>query len=68
AYELPQSMYVRLAVYSMQGRRIAVLAEGSREAGRHVAAWNAEGLPAGSYLLRLLTDTGVQEKHCVLLR
>ncbi len=68
AYELPRRMHARLEVYTLHGRRVAVLAEGMQDAGRHVAAWNTAGLPAGSYLFRLTTGAGVQERHGVLLR
>jgi hypothetical protein len=68
AYELPRRMHVRLEVYTLQGRKVTALADGPQDAGRHVAGWNAAGLPAGSYLLRLTTEAGVQERHCVLLR
>ena len=53
AYRLPRAEAVRLALYDAQGRRLAVLAEGTRPAGRHTARLDAGRLPAGSYLVRL---------------
>ncbi len=39
-YELPASHRVTLAVFDVQGRRIAVLEEGVKTAGRHSTTWN----------------------------
>ncbi|MEM1054348.1 MAG: cytochrome c peroxidase [Bacteroidota bacterium] len=43
---------VRLAVYDGQGRLVATLLDGT-EAGEVVAEWDASGLAAGLYLVRL---------------
>ena len=52
-FELPEAAAVRLAVYDVQGREVAVLAEGPRSAGRHTAAFDGGGLAAGVYVCRL---------------
>jgi len=39
-YALPARGSVRVAVYDVSGRRVAVLAEGDQEAGMHVARWD----------------------------
>jgi hypothetical protein len=55
---------VKLAVYNTMGQKIATLADGmERQAGRHVAKWNArsdrgEVLPAGVYFVRFSADVG----------
>jgi hypothetical protein len=54
-YALPQSAYVRLCVYDVAGREIAVLLETWQTAGFHQAAFNASDLPSGVYLYRLET-------------
>ncbi|HEY2955366.1 MAG TPA: beta-propeller fold lactonase family protein [Candidatus Eisenbacteria bacterium] len=43
AFTLPGAGPVRLAVYDLLGRRVAVLADGARAAGRHEVTWNARG-------------------------
>ena len=50
-FELAAPAAVRLAVYDVLGREVAVLAEGHRAAGPHAATW--AGGPAGTYLVRL---------------
>ena len=39
-YALPREMRVRLSVLDVQGRCVAVLAEGVRKAGRYVTTWD----------------------------
>jgi photosystem II stability/assembly factor-like uncharacterized protein len=52
-FTLPQAGPVRLAAYDVQGRRVALLAEGERAAGAHAVQWTPEPLPAGTYVVRL---------------
>ena len=52
---------VRVAVYDVLGREVAVLARGTFEAGAHRAPLDAAALPAGAYVVRLTTAGGVAE-------
>ena len=52
-FTLPAPGPARLAVYDVQGRRVAVLADGERGAGGHAVRWEPGALPAGAYLVRL---------------
>ncbi len=49
---VPASVHLRLAVFDVLGRRVAVLADGPREAGAHGFAFDGARLPAGVYLVR----------------
>lgn len=40
AFALPRESRVRLRVIDLQGREVAVLANGTLPAGRHEASWN----------------------------
>lgn len=55
-YFLPAAGEATLTVHDMLGRRVAMLAEGRRNAGTHFAFFQPAGLPPGTYLLRLLAD------------
>ena len=64
---------VRLAVFDVTGRRIAVLAEGVRAAGAHHVAWQGRddagrAVPSGSYYVRLETTTGSDTRKVMLLK
>lgn len=55
AFDLAEASQVRLEVYDVVGRSVAMLADGAREAGEHVVRLDAGGLPSGVYLVRLET-------------
>ena len=55
-YSLPQPMQVRLAVYDMLGREVALLVDAQQEAGIYTAVFDARDLPAGVYLARIELD------------
>jgi hypothetical protein len=57
-FDLPRAGTIRLAVYDLAGRRVALLADGWRDAGRHTVSWNGRqgsgGMAqAGVYVVRL---------------
>ncbi len=52
-YGLPAAGRVRLAIYDVLGRRVALLVDGAQPAGRHEVRFEAAGLPGGVYLYRL---------------
>ncbi|MFN8179117.1 MAG: S8 family serine peptidase [bacterium] len=56
--DLPRRVAVEITVHDAAGRRVALLAQGERDAGSHVIAWDgrdAHGVPvaAGVYFVRL---------------
>jgi hypothetical protein len=56
SYALAREAHVRLAVYDVSGRRVAVLDEGVRPAGTHRALFDSDGLSSGTYVYRLEID------------
>lgn len=54
----PETAAVRLAVYDLLGRRVALLVDERLDAGRHEIPFDAENLPKGQYLYRLSTSKG----------
>lgn len=68
AYDLGEGDHVRLAVYDLLGREVAVLFDGGRSAGRYEAIWDGRGLAAGLYLARMTTDHFTQTRRVTLLR
>jgi hypothetical protein len=64
-FALPEASDVRLAVYDAVGRRVATLADGRYEAGRHELRWDGRSgaglrLASGLYLVRL--EAGAQTR------
>lgn len=52
-YDVPASGRVRVVVYDLLGRELAVLADGTHEPGRYAAVLDGRSLPAGVYLVRM---------------
>lgn len=64
AFDLPAPARVRIEVYDMIGRRVALLVDGDLEAGSHEARLGVQALATGGYVARLFaeSDGGVQTK------
>jgi hypothetical protein len=67
-YDLPEASAVRIAVYDALGRAVAVLVDGEVEAGRHAAAFRADGLAAGVYVVRMTAGAEAFTQRVTLLR
>jgi len=66
-FSLPEQAMVRLAVYDMLGREMAVLVSESMPAGKHEVSWNAHSAPSGLYVYRLSANgRGVTGKMTLL--
>jgi hypothetical protein len=67
-YRIPAASRVRLAVYDLGGRQVAMLCDRPQAAGPHEAAFDGRGLPAGLYVFRLTTDRGSVMRKALRLR
>jgi len=65
-YALPEEVSVRLTVYDVLGREVAVLVDGVQPAGTHTAVFEAAGLPSGVYLYRLKAGTFAETRRLTL--
>ena len=62
-YRLQESGTVKVAVYDLLGREIAVLIDGEMSAGVHEIDWNAGSMPSGVYVYRLETTSTAGGRH-----
>ncbi len=67
-YELAATGPVRLEVFDMLGRRVAVLVEQTLPAGVYEARFDAADLASGLYLYRLTAGKQVQTRKMLLLK
>jgi PKD repeat protein len=67
-FTLPVATDVRLDVYNVLGQRVAELADGPFNAGKHVITWNATQYASGVYFYRLQADEFVETKKMLLLK
>ncbi len=68
AFELPESLRVRLAVYDLQGREVAVLLDRAVSAGNHTVTWRAGDLPSGLYLYRIEAGAFSETRTMMLVK
>lgn len=68
SFELSEVSYVRLVVYDVLGREVAVLVDGELASGVHEVPWNAGNLPSGLYLYRISTGQVSETRRMLLLK
>ncbi|MDX1531029.1 MAG: T9SS type A sorting domain-containing protein [Rhodothermales bacterium] len=66
-YHVPQQAHVRLAVYDVLGREVAVLVDEVRPEGEGTAVFRAMDLPGGVYFYRLEADERTRAGRMLLL-
>jgi flagellar hook assembly protein FlgD len=67
-FTLPMAGHAAVEVFDVRGRRVRTLGEGTRAAGAHRFTWDGSDrrggtVPAGIYLVRLVTDRGQTAKR-----
>jgi len=67
-FEIPRDGPVRLLVYDMLGRKIAVLANEFYPAGHHAIEWAADDSPSGVYVYRLFYENRIITKRMLMVR
>jgi hypothetical protein len=67
-FSLPHSANVRLSVYDLLGRLVAVPAQGYRSAGEHEVLLCASGIATGTYIYRLEAGAQTASRAFVLTR
>ncbi len=67
-FDLPQAGTVQLLVYDLAGREVARLVDQPLPAGTHQVTFDATGLPSGTYLYRLRTNTAELTRPMTLVK
>lgn len=67
-FTLPRRQNVRLEVFDVLGRSVALLVDGQRNSGRHELDFDAGGLASGVYVYLLSTQDGVRVRRMTLIR
>ena len=61
-------MNVRLAVYDILGKEVAVLLDGVKNAGEHAVLWDADNVGSGVYFYKLSTSEFTETRKMLLLK
>ncbi len=70
AFVLPNYSDVKIAVFDIVGRELAVLINGAQHAGQYTVVWNAAAYPSGTYFYRCTVShsgTTFNSIHSMLL-
>ncbi len=67
-FELDEPAAVRLTLWDVSGKRLAVILDQSMSAGQHSHTLSARDLPSGTYFLRLEADNASDSHQIVVLR
>lgn len=67
-FALPSASPVRLSVYDMLGREVAVLVDGDRAAGRHEVRVDGRAMAAGTYVARLVAGDEARVRTFIVAR
>ncbi len=67
-YDLPADNHVRLTVYDLLGRQVAVLVDQPMSAGRHQANFDASHLSSGLYIYRLESGNFNQTRQMLFVK
>jgi hypothetical protein len=62
------SAWVRLTVYDVLGREVAVLVNGPQLPGSYTVRWDAAGMPTGVYFYRVVAGSFVGVKKMLLMK
>lgn len=67
-YRLTTAAKVSIIAYDVNGKKIAVVDEGMKDAGQYQVDWNAQNLPAGMYMLEVMTNRDGEYKSVEILK
>lgn len=72
-YRLPAQMTVKVTIFDVLGREVAVLADGLQEAGTQTLSWDASRMASGLYFYRVVAEGQggkrlVQNKKMMLIK
>lgn len=67
-FALPEATHVRLAIYDVTGREVALLVNEQMSAGNYSVDWNAANLSSGIYLYKIETGNFVAVKKMILMK
>ncbi|MBV6478424.1 MAG: hypothetical protein HGGPFJEG_01179 [Ignavibacteria bacterium] len=75
-FDIPKKSFVKLVIYDLLGKEVAVLVNEELNAGSYYADWNASEFPSGVYFYRLVvsganplqTDDFVETRSMVLVK
>lgn len=66
-YQIAKSKFVKLIIYDVQGKEVAVLVNEEQSAGTYEVDWNGAGFSSGIYFYSLIIDNKLNETRKMLM-
>ncbi|MCX7833319.1 MAG: T9SS type A sorting domain-containing protein [Ignavibacteria bacterium] len=67
-FEIPRDLFVKLRVYSIDGREVACILNECKKAGSYVITFNGEELPSGIYFYKLESESFADVRKMIILK
>jgi pectate lyase len=67
-FALPETARIRLSIYNMRGKEVALILDEIKTPGQALVSWNAENLASGVYFCRLQTERKALIRKIILLK
>ncbi|NOS85347.1 MAG: T9SS type A sorting domain-containing protein [Ignavibacteria bacterium] len=67
-FDVPKTSNIKIVVYDILGREVAIIVNGKMDPGVYNASWNATPYASGVYFYRLEADGYIDTKKMVLLK
>ncbi len=67
-FDLPKSSGVRITVFDLTGKEVAVLVNEMLQAGSYQTVWDAGAYPSGVYFYRMVTENFVKTNKMTLIK
>ncbi|NNF04756.1 MAG: T9SS type A sorting domain-containing protein [Rhodothermales bacterium] len=68
SYTVREPQHIRISVWDLSGQQVSMLVDENVSPGYHEVSFDAEGLPSGTYFVRLITPEGTQTHQMVLMK
>ena len=67
-FALPEARHVRVAVFDVLGRQVALVMDSALPSGYHQIQWEARNLPTGVYFYQLIAGDFREVKQMILIK
>jgi len=67
-FQIPRSSFVKIVIYDLLGRVIAILVNEQLKSGTYEVEWNATNEPSGTFLYTIQADSYTETKKLVILK
>jgi photosystem II stability/assembly factor-like uncharacterized protein len=68
SFDLPKESKVKLTVFDIMGKEVAVLSDGNRNPGHHEVVWDAAAYSSGVYFYKIEAGSFIETKRMVLVK